>query len=64
MKELALHLLLIAFQGRTLEHLGEGERFTADQVAEAMNKAIEETMEVINEKVKSIEVAKKEEKPN
>lgn len=64
MKELALHLLLIAFQGRTLEHLGEGERFTADQVAEAMNKAIEETMEVINKKVKSIEVAKKEEKPN
>ena len=64
MKELALHLLLIAFQGRTLEHLGEGERFTAEQVAEAMNKAIEETMEAINEKCQRIEVKRKEDKPN
>lgn len=64
MKEFALHLLLIAFQGRTLEHLGEGERFTAEQIAEAMNKAIEETMEVINEKCQRIEAKKKEDKPN
>lgn len=64
MKELALHLLLVAFQVRTLEHLGEGERFTAEQVAEAMNKAIEETMEVIYEKLQRIEVETKEDKPS
>lgn len=64
MKELALHLLLIAFQGRTLEHLGEGERFTTEQVTGAMNKAIEETMEVIHEKFQRIEVKTKEDKPS
>lgn len=64
MKELALHLLLMSFQGRTLEHLGEGERFTAEQVAGAMNKAIEETMEVIHEKFQRIEVETKEDKPS
>lgn len=64
MKELALHLLLMAFQGRTLEHLGEGEQFTAEQVAGAMNKAMEETMDVIHEKFQRIEVATKEDKPS
>lgn len=62
MKELALHLLLMAFQGRTLEHLGEGERFTAEQVTEAMNKAIEETMEAIHDKFQTIRIDTKEKK--
>ena len=55
MKELALQLLLIAYQGRTLEHLGAGKQFTVEQFAEAM----EETMEVIHEKFQRIEGADK-----
>ena len=59
MKELALQLLLIAFQGRTLEHLGAGKQFTLEQFAEAMDKAMEETMEVIHDKFQRIEGADK-----
>ena len=57
MKELGLQLLLIAFQARTLEHLGAGKQFTVEQIAEAMDKAMEETMEVIHDKLQRIEVA-------
>lgn len=64
MKELALHLLLMAFQGRTMEYLGEGEQFTVGQVAEAMNKAMEETMDVIHDKFQSVKIARKKERPS
>lgn len=64
MKELALHLLLMAFQGRTMECLGEGEQFTVGQVAEAMNKAMEETMDVIHDKFQTVKIATKKEMPS
>lgn len=64
MKELALHLLLMAFQGRTMEHLAEGEQFTVGQVAEAMNKAMEETMDVIYDKFQTVKIATKKERPS
>lgn len=64
MKELALYLLLMDFQGRTMEYLGEGEQFTVGQVAEAMNKAMEETMDVIHDKFQSVKNERKKERPS
>lgn len=62
MKELALHLLLMAFQGRILEHLGDGKQFTLDEVGKAMDKAMNETMDVIHDKFQTVRIDTKEKK--
>lgn len=50
MKSLAIHLLLLAFRGRVMEHLGN-EPLTIDSVNDALATTIDETMAVIRAKL-------------
>ena len=50
MKSLAIHLLLLAFRGRVMEHLGN-EPLTIDSVNDALATTIDETMAVIRDKL-------------